>query len=67
MGETINLADPDFEPSDEQLIELSRRAFGDVKARHEAALARLRAEIAARGKQLLRELEEREATRSQLK
>ena len=41
MGDAINLADPDFEPTDEQLMELSKRAFADVKERHETALARL--------------------------
>ncbi len=67
MGETINLADPNFEPTDEQLIDLSKRAFAGVKARHESALARLRAEIAARGAQLVCEFEERQAARSQAK
>jgi hypothetical protein len=27
MGDAINLADPDFEPTDEQLSGLSKRAF----------------------------------------
>jgi hypothetical protein len=40
-----NLADPSYEPSDEELQELSHAAFADVGARHDAALARLRAEI----------------------
>jgi hypothetical protein len=30
MDGKINLADPDFEPSDEQLQELMRRAFAHV-------------------------------------
>ena len=61
MGETIDLANPDFEPTDEQPIELSKRAFVGVKARHESALARLRADIAARGAHLAREFEARQA------
>jgi hypothetical protein len=61
MGDVINLADPDFEPTDEQLIELSKRAFADVKARHEAALAKLRAEIADRSARVLSECEARQA------
>ena len=61
MGDAINLADPDFEPTDEQLMELSKRAFADVRERHEAALARMHADIAARGAQLLREFEARQA------
>lgn len=40
-----NLADPSYEPSDEELQELSRAAFADVATRRKAALARLRAEI----------------------
>ncbi len=39
------LADPDFEPTDEQLIELSRAAFAGVREQHEQALARLHAGI----------------------
>jgi hypothetical protein len=42
-----NLADPSYEPSDEELQELSRAAFADVPARNDAALQRLRAEIKA--------------------
>jgi len=41
-----NLADPEFEPSDEQLGELFRRAFAEVNSKHRESLARLRAEIA---------------------
>jgi len=43
----INLADPAFEPTDEQLQQLARDAFADVGERHRAALARLRARILA--------------------
>ena len=43
----FNLADPDFEPSDEDLEGLSRRAFAGVRAEHEQALKDLRAKIAA--------------------
>ncbi|HWO22807.1 MAG TPA: hypothetical protein VNO30_28805 [Kofleriaceae bacterium] len=42
----INLADPEFEPTDEQLAELFKRAFADVGSKHRESLARLRAEIA---------------------
>jgi hypothetical protein len=41
-----NLADPEFEPSDEQLGELFRRAFSEVDSKHRESLVRLRAEIA---------------------
>jgi hypothetical protein len=42
-----NLADPGYEPTDEELQELSRSAFKDVAKQHEQALSRLHAEIAA--------------------
>ncbi|WP_394834031.1 hypothetical protein LVJ94_46755 [Pendulispora rubella] len=48
--ERINLADPDFEPTDEQLRELSRRAFAGVREQHQAALKRIHQEI-AKGRQ----------------
>jgi hypothetical protein len=41
-----NFGDPSFEPTDEQLQELSREAFADVTARRNAAAVRLRARIA---------------------
>ena len=40
-------ADPEFEPTDEQLQDLSREAFADVAARHARALELLRERIAA--------------------
>ena len=45
---TRDLGNPDYEPSDEELRELMHRAFGDVKARHQAAIAALRQDIARR-------------------
>jgi hypothetical protein len=59
VSERVNLADPEFEPTDEQLIELSVRAFSGVRQAHEKALERLRAEIAKTGAAALRELDER--------
>jgi len=35
------LADPAYEPTDDELRALSRAAFADVAARHRAALAQL--------------------------
>jgi hypothetical protein len=67
VGDAINLADPDFEPTDEQLIELSKRAFAGVKERHEAVLTKLRADIAVRSAEVLRTCEAREAARSNAK
>jgi hypothetical protein len=59
MGQRINLMDPDFEPTDEQLIALSRRAFAGVGAAHDAALAQLRQRIRATSVQVLAELRSR--------
>jgi predicted short-subunit dehydrogenase-like oxidoreductase (DUF2520 family) len=42
----VNLADPAFEPTGEQLAELFKRGFADVGQKHRESLARLRAEIA---------------------
>jgi hypothetical protein len=43
----VNFADPEFEPTDEQLHELSREAFAEVAHNHTRALAQLREEIEA--------------------
>jgi hypothetical protein len=59
MGGPINLADPSFEPTDEQLQELSRRAFAGVATANAKALARLRVEIATARQEALRALEQR--------
>jgi hypothetical protein len=56
---TPNLADPDFEPTDEQLIELSRRAFAGVREQRERAQQALRAEIEVERDRVLRRLAER--------
>lgn len=42
---TVNLADPSCEPSDEQLQELSKRAFAEVPANNERTLRMFRASI----------------------
>ena len=41
-----NLADPECEPTDEELIGLSQRAFAGLKEAKVARLAKLRADIA---------------------
>jgi hypothetical protein len=41
-----NLADPDYEPTDEDLVELAHEAFAGVREANEAALTRMRAAIA---------------------
>jgi hypothetical protein len=45
--EPKRLADPTFEPTDEDLIGLSKRAFAHVGEAREASLRKLRTEIAA--------------------
>jgi len=42
---TRNLADPAYEPSDEDFAELTHKAFEGVRAQHDASLAKLRSEI----------------------
>jgi hypothetical protein len=66
MRDAINLADPAFEPTDEQLIGLSKRAFAGVAAKHEAVLARLRAEIRAMSALVMKDLDARAAARSKV-
>lgn len=45
MADRVNLADPDVEPTDEQLMGLSKRAFAHVPQARAEALERLRAQI----------------------
>ena len=59
MTQRINLADPDFEPTDEQLIGLSHRAFSGVAEARGLALAKLRAAISAARVQALQAYEAR--------
>lgn len=46
MSTHPNLADPGYEPSDEELAELMRRAFADVVVRRDRSLAEIRERIA---------------------
>jgi hypothetical protein len=41
-----NLADPDYEPTDDELRELAHSAFADVAARNEQALRKIHEHIA---------------------
>jgi hypothetical protein len=59
MSESHNLADPSFEPSDEQLEGLSKRAFAGVAAAHAAALAKLRSDVTEARTATLSALEKR--------
>ena len=55
-----NLADPSFEPTDEQLQELSKRAFAHLADARREVDARLREEIARLSEQVLRRLHEKQ-------
>ena len=63
MHSPIDLSDPSFEPSDEQLTELSKRAFAEVARGQERAQRELRARIAAARQKALEEFEKRRAAR----
>lgn len=54
--ERVNLADPNYEPTDEDLRELSREAFADVALKNAEALARLGEEIEELRRQVLASL-----------
>ena len=58
-----NLADPEFEPSDEELQQLARDAFADVPARNREAQQRLWDEIAVLRAQVLARLAAHESTK----
>lgn len=52
---TINLADPAFEPTDQQLVDLSKRAFANLPEKRRAIDSKVRESIrAARESQRVR-------------
>lgn len=53
MSGRTNLADPDREPTDEELVELSREAFAGVPLANERALRALREHIAEQSRKVL--------------
>ena len=56
MDHPKRLADPDFEPTDEDLIGLSKRAFAHIPAAREESLRQMGEEIAAAGAAALERL-----------
>lgn len=58
-SDRINLADPDFEPTDEQLQELSRRAFAGIREERARSLAEMHERIALESRRLVAELHDR--------
>jgi len=59
VSDVKNLADREFEPTDEDLIGLSRRAFAHVRQAHQDSLHKLRADIAAAREAALERLRQR--------
>ncbi|HEX3850905.1 MAG TPA: hypothetical protein VHW01_08055 [Polyangiaceae bacterium] len=59
-----NLADPDYEPTDEELGELVHSAFAEVAARNQEALRALHAKIAAMRTELMRQFAARSVAES---
>jgi hypothetical protein len=53
MEDRKRLADPAYEPTDEDLVGLSKRAFAHVRGAREASLRRMREQIAAARKSAL--------------
>jgi hypothetical protein len=53
----VDLADPDVEPSDEELAGLMARAFAGTSAAHASAMTALRSQIAAARAEALARLE----------
>lgn len=63
MPSPINLADPDFEPSDDQLKGLMTRAFAGVREARERNLVEMRARIARLQLEAMASFEARSAPR----
>ncbi len=57
MNEYKNLADPDFEPTDAQLLELSRRAFAHIREENQMRLQKMRQRITTGRLELLKQLQ----------
>jgi hypothetical protein len=56
MDEPNRLSDPAFEPTDEDLIGLSKRAFAHVPGAHQESLRKMREDIASASKAALERL-----------
>lgn len=59
MSDRVNFADPEYEPTDDDLRQLSREAFAHVRAAHEAALVEMRARIEKERVEVLRRVHAR--------
>ncbi len=56
MERAVNLANPEFEPTDAQLLELSKQAFADAEPAHQRQLRILEQQISEARKVLLKNL-----------
>ena len=56
MQQVIDLSNPEFEPTDEQLLELSKRAFADAEPSHQRQLSILEQQISQARRVLLENL-----------
>jgi hypothetical protein len=56
MNQPKRLSDPAFEPTDEDLIGLSERAFAHVRGAHQESLRKMREDIASARKSALERL-----------
>lgn len=56
MNEYKNLADPDFEPSDAQLLELSRNAFAHIRKENASYAQQMQERIAKKQLALYKQL-----------
>jgi hypothetical protein len=56
MDQPKRLSDPAFEPTDEDLIGLSQRAFAHVRGAHQESLRKMREDIASARKSALERL-----------
>jgi hypothetical protein len=61
VSDTKNLADPAFEPTDEDLIGLAKRAFAHIREAQEDSLRKVRADIAIARQAALERLHRRKA------
>ena len=57
MPRRVNFADPEYEPSDEDLAELMHEAFAGIGEAREESLRAMRARIAAAQAELMRGFE----------
>jgi hypothetical protein len=58
VNRKVNLADPDFEPTDEELQRLAKEAFAEIVVTHQHVVEQRRARIQAASVEALRKVTE---------